>query len=371
MTKILVVEDEAPLRESIIDTLMFEGYHVVEAENGMQGWEKAQAENPDLIVCDIAMPELNGYELLLKLREDPATASLPFIFLTARVDRPFMRHGMELGADDYLTKPFTHADLLAAIRARLDRHLKLKEASSRDLEQIKTEFVRHITHELRTPLVSITAVQDIVEQQLGFLSPTELQDLLRIQRSGSQRLHHLVEQTVLLTEIKVGALTAQSIADSGLPTAIWDILTTSVNLGRKFAYRNRELPVYIDDREGNATVRCRLNPLRHAFAEIISNAIAFSPEDGQVNATQWVEDGSIFVTVKDCGSGIPVEALEQVFKEFEQLDRRRQEQQGLGLGLPLARKVIEIHGGELKIDSGESGTTITVRLPEWKEPGQK
>ena len=366
MVKILVVEDEAPLRESIIDTLAFEGYNVVEAENGKQGWEKAQAENPDLIVCDIAMPELNGYELLLKLREDPATATLPFIFLTARVDRPFMRHGMELGADDYLTKPFTHADLLAAIRARLDRHLKLKEASSQELEQVKTEFVRHITHELRTPLVSITAVQDIVEQQLGFLSPAELQDLLRIQRSGSQRLHHLVEQTVLLTEMKVGALTPEAITESGINTAIWDILTTSVNLGRKFAYRNRELPVYIDDKDGNATVRCRLNALRHTFAEIISNAIAFSPEDSQVDVVQWVENGNIFVTVKDHGPGIPVEAIEKVFKEFEQVDRQRQEQQGLGLGLPLARKVIETHGGELKIDSSTTGTTITVRLPQSK-----
>ncbi|MBZ0299547.1 MAG: response regulator, partial [Anaerolineae bacterium] len=110
MTKILVVEDEAPLRESIVDTLSFEGYEVVQAEDGRKGLTCAQVEQPDLVVCDIAMPELNGYELLLKLREDPETATLPFIFLTARADRPFMRHGMELGADDYLTKPFTHAD---------------------------------------------------------------------------------------------------------------------------------------------------------------------------------------------------------------------------------------------------------------------
>src|SRR5690606_718051 len=144
-------------------------------------------------------------------------------------------------------------------------------------------------------------------------------------------------------EMKVGALTPESIAQNGINTAIWDILTTSVNLGRKFAYRNRELPVYIDDKEGNVTVRCRLNVLRHAFAEIISNAIAFSPDDGQLDVVQWVEDGNIFVSVKDPGPGIPAQAIETVFKEFEQIDRQRQERQGLGLGLPLARKVIETH----------------------------
>ncbi|MAS36646.1 MAG: hypothetical protein CL610_21760 [Anaerolineaceae bacterium] len=364
MTKILVVEDEAPLRESIVDTLTFEGYDVVEAEDGQDGWSKARAENPDLIVCDIAMPELNGYELLLKLREDDSTANLPFIFLTARVDKPFMRHGMELGADDYLTKPFSHSDLLAAIRARLDRHKRLKQASESQIEQLKAEFVRHVTHELRTPLVSITAVQDIVEQQIGFLSAEELQELLRIQRSGSQRLHHLVEQTVLLTEIKMGALSREVIAEKGMVIPIWDVLTTSVNLARKFAYRNRDMPVYIDDRDGNAKVRCLTNSLRHTFAELISNAIAFSPEDKHVDVTQWVEEGNIYVTIKDQGPGIPAKTVERMFQEFEQVDRQQHEQQGMGLGLPLARQVVEIHNGKLEITSTEgTGTTVTVRLP--------
>ena len=368
MTKILVVEDETPLRESIVDTLTFEGYDVVEAANGQQGWHKAQEETPDLIVCDIAMPELNGYELLLKLRENPATAGLPFIFLTARVDRPFMRHGMELGADDYLTKPFSHADLLATIRARLDRHVALKKASSHEMDQLKAEFVRHITHELRTPLVSITAVQDIVEQQFGFLSAEELQELLRIQRSGSQRLHHLVEQTVLMTEIKMGVLSREAVIEKGIPTPIWDVLTTSVNLARKFAYRNRELPIYVDDRNGSAKVRCRINALRHMFAELISNALAFSGENGQVEVVQWVEDSSVYVTVTDHGPGLSPAMIEHAFQDFEQVDRGQQEQQGLGMGLPLARKVIEAHGGKLEISSTEGeGTKIFIRLPLWDE----
>jgi two-component system, sensor histidine kinase and response regulator len=366
MTKILVVEDEAPLRESIVDTLEFEGYDVVAAADGQQGWSTARREQPDLVVCDIAMPELNGYELLLKLREDPETASLPFIFLTARADRPFMRHGMELGADDYLTKPFTHADLLAAIRARLARHTALKKAGSHDLDRMKTEFVRLITHELRTPLVSITAVQDIVEQQLNFLSPAELDELLRIQRSGGQRLHHLVEQSVLLTEIRAGTLSRESLAEKGVPTAIWDVLTPAINLARRFAHRNREMAVYLDDKDGSAKVRCSPGALRHAVAEIIANALAYSPEGGDVRVEQWQADSSVWITVTDRGPGIPADKIDLMTQEFQQLDRDTNEQQGLGLGLAVARQIIDVHDGELQIKSNPAGgTVVIIRLPAW------
>ncbi len=370
MTKILVVEDEAPLRESIVDTLTFEGYDVVAAEDGQQGWLKAQQEQPDLIVCDIAMPELNGYELLVKLREASETATLPFIFLTARADRPFMRHGMEMGADDYLTKPFTHADLLSAIRARLARHKTLQKAGSHELEKLKAEFVRHITHELRTPLVSITAVQDIVEQQLNYLSPGELQELLRIQRSGSQRLHHVVEQTVLMTEMRTGTLTREKIRDKGLPTAIWDILTPAVNLARRFAYRQPDVPVYLDDKDGTAKVLCSPGALRHAVAELIANALDYSPAEGaDVRVNQWDADGSVWIEVLDRGAGIPAEAAEKALRPFEQINRDANEQQGLGLGLSVARSIVEIHGGELKLGANPGGgTKVTIRLPLVTEP---
>ncbi|MBN1965567.1 MAG: response regulator, partial [Anaerolineae bacterium] len=106
MTRVLVIEDEEPIRENIIEILEMEEFEAVGAANGLLGVEAAQENPPDLIICDITMPGLDGYEVLLQLRQDTATASIPFVFLTARADRSFMRHGMELGADDYLTKPF-------------------------------------------------------------------------------------------------------------------------------------------------------------------------------------------------------------------------------------------------------------------------
>lgn len=124
---VLVIEDEDALREEIVAQLEFSGYHVLEANNGKAGLIVTKESNPDLIVCDVSMPKMDGFEVLMALRQNEATASIPLIFLTARVDRSFQRHGMELGADDYLTKPFTNSELLTAIKARLARRATMRK----------------------------------------------------------------------------------------------------------------------------------------------------------------------------------------------------------------------------------------------------
>ena len=121
MQKVLVVEDTPDILEEILATLKYEGFEGVGAENGSVGVTMAREHLPDLVVCDIMMPELDGYGVLQSMRENPATASIPFIFLTAKADKTDVRHGMGLGADDYLTKPFTSEELVNAVRARLNR----------------------------------------------------------------------------------------------------------------------------------------------------------------------------------------------------------------------------------------------------------
>jgi DNA-binding NarL/FixJ family response regulator len=121
MTTILLIEDNASLRRNISQILTIEGYRVLAAADGFSGLQQARDHKPDLILCDIMMPGLDGYEVLGRLRADAATASLPFIFLTAKGDMPDLRLGMSLGADDYLPKPVNCTDLLDAVRSRLQR----------------------------------------------------------------------------------------------------------------------------------------------------------------------------------------------------------------------------------------------------------
>ena len=179
MTKILVIEDELFVRENIVDLLEAEDFEVFSTENGILGILWAQENLPDLIICDVMMPEINGHDVLEEMRELPETSLTPFIFLTAMSDKGDIRHGMELGADDYLTKPFTRNELLSAISSRLLKHAKLMkqyneehlktrvlEQKVKKLEILKTKS--ELSHELQQALLKIhTAVSLINKIQPG------------------------------------------------------------------------------------------------------------------------------------------------------------------------------------------------------------
>src|SRR5271165_5584195 len=143
MKKILVIEDEPEMRRNLTTILRLENFHPLPAANGRIGIELAKKEKPDLVLCDVMMPELDGYGVIAALRADVETVTIPFIFLTAKGEKPDIRTGMNLGADDYLTKPFANADLLAAIRSRLERavqqaapEFKPNFRSARPLEEV-------------------------------------------------------------------------------------------------------------------------------------------------------------------------------------------------------------------------------------------
>ena len=149
MKKILVVDDEEWLREMVQLALRQRGYAVVEAENGAAGIEKARTELPDLILCDVNMEKVDGYLTLSSLRSEPATAAIPFILMTGLADNAGMRHGMELGADDYLPKPFTIDALYAAVEARLKKAQMLREESERRLADLRDAISMAPRHTLR------------------------------------------------------------------------------------------------------------------------------------------------------------------------------------------------------------------------------
>ncbi len=364
MATILVVEDEQSIRENICQFLELEAFQVLEAEDGVQGMQTASEQHPDLVICDVAMPNMDGYQLLLAIRQQPAISATPFIFLTARADRSFMRHGMELGADDYLTKPFTHAELLAAVRSRLDRHSTMVDAGNRALDDARVKLTHMITHELRTPLVSLITGQELMLRQVGQLSPGELQEMLHTLRLGSQRLRHVVEQLVFTAQIDLDVLNEADIQERGMVIGLWEVMTAAINTARGFAYRNRDAYIRFAERDRDAAVLCHIDALKHALAELVTNALNFSPSNGDIAVSQWEADGRVWISITDQGPGISSDQLESAKQAFRQIDRERQEQQGLGLGLPLSEKIIRMHGGALELSSVVGkGTQVVVNLP--------
>ncbi|MDJ0592344.1 MAG: response regulator [Pleurocapsa sp. MO_226.B13] len=179
MTKILVIEDELFVRENIVDLLEAEDFEVFSTENGILGILWARENLPDLVICDVMMPEMSGHDVLAEMRELPETSLTPFIFLTAMADKDDIRHGMELGADDYLTKPFTRDELLNAIDSRLlkqaklmkqyhDEHQRTKvlEQKIKELEQLQIKD--KLSQEYQQALLKIsTAVNLIGKIQSG------------------------------------------------------------------------------------------------------------------------------------------------------------------------------------------------------------
>ena len=136
MKLILVIEDNFDVRDNIVEILELANYGVITADNGRSGIELAEQENPDLIICDIMMPELDGYGVLQLLSESPKTSAIPFVFLTAKTERNDVRKGMSLGADDYLTKPFDDVELLDAVQIRLRRHESIKNNALNDFNSV-------------------------------------------------------------------------------------------------------------------------------------------------------------------------------------------------------------------------------------------
>lgn len=364
MTKILVIEDEPNLRSSIMEILSLEGFDVIEAPDGGLGFELALKHHPDLIVSDITMPGVDGYQMLLQLRQNPAIALTPFIFLTARADRSFMRHGMELGADDYLTKPFTSSELVAAIQSRMNRQRSILEVTRDELTPIKQRLARVISHELKTPLTSIMLVQDLLSRQWWTMEQAQVAEMLDVLQVSSQRLGHLIEQIVIITQIDGGLLDTQQLEQNDTQAHLWSTINTAINRARRFAYRNGEAEITVIERDRDVMIRAHIPTLSHALAELITNAVEYSPDNTPIVISYWRTGKSVWMSILDGGPGIERELIDTVMQDFEQIDREKHEQQGLGLGLSLAQRVIKAHGGDLEISSEPGkGTQVVVRLP--------
>jgi len=247
-------------------------------------------------------------------------------------------------------------------------HLAEQLALITQLDTIKKRLARVVSHEMRTPVASILMVQNLLSAQLDTLETHEIRDILDSLQTGSYRIYHLAEQLALITQLDTNTLSQAVVREFGFATPMWTVMVAAVNLSRRFAYRNPTGGVQVDERDKTSVVVCNTPSLTHAIAEIIANGLDYSPEDRDVTVAQWTRDSWVYISITDCGAGMTEEQVNHAVQEFEQIDRDRNEQQGLGLGLYLARRIVEAHGGQLEVASRPgSGTQITISLPHYEE----
>src|SRR5882762_4275825 len=203
MKKILVIDDEEWLREMIQLALRQKGYEIAEAENGAVGIEVAKKILPDLILCDVNMEKVDGYLSLSSLRNDPSTAAIPFILMTGLSDNAGMRHGMELGADDYLPKPFTIDALYAAVEARLKKAQTVRQEAEKKLSDLRDNISLMLPHELRTPLNGILAYGEILAADAATLPAHEVAEMGQVIHDSGKRLERLIENFLIYAQLEL------------------------------------------------------------------------------------------------------------------------------------------------------------------------
>lgn len=367
MKTVLVIEDEQFIRENIIEILQANDFHTFGAENGVQGIKLAKQHLPDLILCDVMMPDLDGHGVLKEIREHPSTASIPFIFLTARANPGDLRTGMNLGADDYLTKPFRVPDLLHAIETRLQKSHQAKLLADKKLEDLRNSISLALPHEFLTPITGVLGCSELLLTSYEQLEKEELTELITQLNVSARRLSRLIQNFILYARLVTLKIDPAEIRESagllGIETCespvsmITDVVTSK-------AEQDHRMDDIVFSHEGHEEIAISIKPgyFIKIVEEIIDNAIKYSHVGFPITITTSATDELFLCSIHDTGRFMTAEQIASI-GAYTQFDRRIYEQQGSGLGLSIAKKILELYSGQLAIKSHEGETTVRFTLP--------
>jgi two-component system sensor histidine kinase/response regulator len=360
--KILVIDDEEWLREMIQLALRQRGYEVIEAQNGHDGIERARAELPDLILCDVNMGKVDGYLTLAALRTEAPTAAIPFILMTGMADNAGMRHGMELGADDYLPKPFTTEVLYAAVEARLKKSQTVRDEAERQLAHLRDNISLMMPHEMRTPLNGIISNAELLAASAATLKAGEVAEMGQEILKSSQSLERLIENFLIYAQLELIAADPKNVNALRIGK-----LERPVALIKKIAGAQAAQSARLNDltlEAADVPVPMSAEYFSRVVNELVQNAFKFSEASSPVQVRLAEAFNGVEFSVTDQGRGFSTEQIRRI-GAYVQFDRKIQEQQGLGLGLVIAKRLAELHGGSLSIEGRKgAGTTVTIRLPK-------
>ena len=364
MQKILIIEDQPDVRENIEAILELEDYETLIAENGEMGIEMAKNHQPDLILCDVMMPKLDGFGVVQALRQNPITSTIPLIFLTAKVDRLSLRQGMDLGADDYLTKPFTLDELINAVKARLSKQTLIQKDVNQELDKFRSNITRSLPHELLTPLNGILGMSDLLSNYYDTMDADEVQSCLADIKTSSERLHRLIQNFLLFAQLELFQSNPQQ-------SQIWQnrlskTTTNPVSIIEKITQNIAQQIGRTDDLQlslKEANIRISEQDLQKITEEIVDNAFKFSVKGTPIIVESILENQNFILTVTNQGRGMSSEQIAQI-GAYIQFERKLYEQQGSGLGLVIAKRMTELYNGELEIQSTlNEKTIVSICLP--------
>jgi signal transduction histidine kinase len=366
--QLILIVDDIPRNLQVLGSILGDnGYSVNVASNGQGALDAISAQPPDLILLDVQMPDIDGMEVCKRLKADPATSSIPVMFLTARTEADDIVHGFEAGAVDYITKPFVATELLARVRT----HLKIKQysdltgAQNKNLQALnseKSELLSVVAHDLKSPLTNVQLLADMLDRKSDSITPERIREYADDLRQSSDRMLALINNILNIHAIETG----------NYPLAI-----DRVELGPLV---ERAVGEYrLQAQRKNIAVELAAVPALSIYADpmaflqvltnLLSNAIKYSTQNTTVRVSVEAASAMVRVTVQDEGPGISEADQKRLFQKFARLSARPTGgESSTGLGLSIVKRLAEAMGGDVRCQSAVgNGSTFWVEVPAVNE----
>ncbi len=360
---VLIVDDNPTNVKIIAITLQLLKYKIVIATDGLGAIEMVKRTRPDLILMDVMMPEMDGYEACKIIKEDKDNENIPVIFLTALNDKENIVRGFEVGGVDYISKPFNKAEFISRVQTHLDLKMtrdELQETSNylTELNSIKDKMFSVIGHDLRSPLSSVKMSLEFLSQSTHNCDDEELAETLDVLVKTTDEVFSLLENLLGWAKSQSGNLNL-------IPEKVnlKDLIDSIYILNKgNLTFKKIQFNTNVDD---SICLNVDLNTIKIVFRNLLSNAIKFTPNEGEISISSEVDGAYTNIIVEDSGVGISKENIGKLFNKTQHLSTYgTNKESGSGLGLILCHDFVVRNGGEINVEStvGE-GTKFILRFP--------
>lgn len=351
---LILLVDDTPNNINVLRKLLgSEGYKIAIAPNGSKALELIPKIQPALILLDVMMPDINGYDVCRKIKQDPNTKDIPVIFISAKSDIEDTIEGFKIGAVDYIAKPFRHEEVLHRVKIQLQLRTSMLEVERQnkkliELDKTKNRVMGTVAHDLRNPIGAITGYAELILDEFNSIikiEPEVVKDTLEKIRSISLQLNTLVNDLLDSSAIEHGSLTLNKSSFS-----VTSLIKERINIC-EYRLKSRNIKLLLDVVD-DVTVTADSPRIAQVIDNIICNGIKFSPENSQINVKIIKHDKQIRISIKNQGQGIAEDKLESIFNPFsENSTALSSGDKSTGLGLAIVKKIIEVHQGEIFVES--------------------
>jgi len=357
---VLVVDDTIENLRLLSNMLSEEGYDVRAVTNGAQALQSVERDPPDVILLDIIMPEMDGYEVCRRLKARDRSKDVPVIFLTALTDTADKVRAFDAGGVDYVTKPFQLEEVLARVKTQVTlRQARVALAGSyrrlHSLEQLRDNLVHMVVHDMRSPLLALLVNLRVLKRPGSALND-----------ESRETLEDAIQSAEALNRMANNLLDVSRLEDDKMPLqrAVWDLTQMACEVRSALGTLDRDRHIDIES-PGEVAVICDGALVRRVVENLVANGIGHTPSGSRLLISIAGGDGRVRVAVHDEGPGVPAEARERIFEKFESVETQgARSYHSAGLGLAFCKLAIEAHGGTIGVDARASaGSTFWFELP--------